>query len=855
MDIRLQEIANGAAGLYFLTYDNSQTASIPVTTTLRCVMTNFKKGPVNNLIYISKGDTEGFKKLFGDIDRRDERNGNFSHRTCLWLLENGPIVVCNLRSFDDEKDLAGMIGLSTTFGQVNDVINLTPFKSLFNTDRLWYNDPKRLLNQENKSILNIANVGSSDVSIFVRKSTVEGYDATIKEWYTSLNLDIPQFINPNDKISDSMIDVFIFKTNFGDNQRNMTNENYGHLFTEKGLKPYSEQNGVLVDSLDLLKQITDAQYIGNYTGSLIPGFINQAKQPMQIEQILNATVGTTGLSVKIDEAYMEDLGDWEPKDDNEPTTTEDAFSSKYRRPYAIDLTGHSYTKYENDAIKFDAVKNILSYKIGDIVEGSAVVGTTPWDLTLDDVYNADITKLPIFVNNIVANGKYSEFYMFDAVALHIGDNIVDSHGNFANVIDAKLVNSNKISDVATSDKIEYNLVKITLDSFAYIESVTPATDFSVTENGTDVWEFTTLGNVYKVKSLYEFTNTMLQAIVLPSYKPRSEQFCNGTSTQQGRILDVMNLPNMVKGFKNAQNLRFRYVIDAFKTFIEPNYKYQFTTLVKELSEKSTMFCRAILNEAFVDEMGTSINPYFKNSPTGIFDTRYIAQGGNPQLLSSNRYTKPKDGDVYSFFFGPGLRVNHQGSEIITPIAGLVGKAFLDKYTNKFPYTVTANNSGVINGANVIGVETDFDQDDRKYLERVGYNAIVNDLDKGLLIYGNNTAQTHIKTDLSKIHVSELVAFIQEQMMVIMKDYVFEWNDYQNRLEIKKRADNVMLQILSNRGIYWFENICDASNNGEEIIENDMGVLDTRIIAAKAGEKWVHRTYLERGSNIVGFEII
>lgn len=854
MDIRLQEIAHGAAGLYFLTYDNSQTASVPINTTLRCVMTNFKKGPVNNLVYISRGDTEGFKKLFGDIDRRDERNGNFSARTCLWLLENGPIVVCNLRSFDDAKDMAGVIGLSTTFAEENEVINLTPYKSLFNTDRLWYNDPKRLLQMPEKSILNIANVGSADVSVFIRKSTITGYDATIREWYTSLNLDIPTFINPNDKVSDSMVDVYIFKTNFGDNFKNMTNENYGHLFNKDGLKPLTEYNGQLVDSLNLLKQITDSQYVGNYTGSLIPGFINQARLPMQIEQILNSVTEITGISAKIDESYLEDIGDWQPRDNDAPQNPTDAFSSNYRKPFGVDLLGHSYAQYESGDIEFPLVNRILSHSSTTPVIGSVEITGKPWELELTDAYGADITSFPILVSDASVGENINEFYMFDSIGLHPGDNLVDANGNLVRVIDARLVNQTPLkSTEPDAEDIEYNLVKVKISGLPFIKSISPTTESIVI--GDETIELTTIGNLYKVKPLTEFSSSVLQAIVLPSYKPRQDQFCNGTATQQSRILDVMNLPNMVKGFKNAQNLRFRYVIDAFKTYIEPNYKGQYSQLVQELSERSTVFCRAIINEASVEDMGSSINPYFKNSPNGSFDTKYVAEGGNKLLLNSNRYTKAKDGDVYSFYFGPGLRVNHQGTEIIAPPAGIVGKAFLDKYTQRFPYTITANNSGAINGANVIGIETDFDQDDRKWLEHVGYNAIIQDGTRGLLIYGNNTGQTSIKTDLSKIHVSELVAFIQEQMLAILKDYIFEWNDYQNRLEIKQRADSVMLQILNNRGIYWYENICDGSNNTQDIIDNDMGVLDTRIIAAHGGEKWVHRTFLEKGSNIVGFEII
>ena len=65
----------------------------------------------------------------------------------------------------------------------------------------------------------------------------------------------------------------------------------------------------------------------------------------------------------------------------------------------------------------------------------------------------------------------------------------------------------------------------------------------------------------------------------------------------------------------------------------------------------------------------------------------------------------------------------------------------------------------------------------------------------------------------------------------------------------------MNQILDNGGVLYFENICSAANNTTEIIENDMGILDTIIVAGRGAEKWVHRTYLEKAGNISGFELL
>lgn len=1044
MDYTLQSIANQAPGFYFLTIDNSAVDSVPTTSTMRLVFINVPKGPVNSLVYVAKGDTAGFKAIFGDIDRRDERNGNFSIRTCLWALENGPILVCNLRAFDDTKDKAGMIGLTTTCGDINNPAQRVPYTKLYNTERLWFADPKQLLSQATSNWFNISNVGADDVSIFVRKSNVKGYDVTIKSWFDNMGRPCPAYVNPNDYVSDTMVDVFVFKTNFGDNIVNAANENYGYLFDENGLKPTVEQSGMTVDALSVLAGIADAQYVGKYTGSLIPGMIDSAGNSMQIQLEVNGATASTGLLSAFAEAKAEDLGDWEPeiedKDDENYFLNDNA-----KRPFAVDLVGHSlFHINKNGEVEplQKKISGILSYT-KETKTGKVNIDLAKSMIETTDVENADAITMDVFVDPATRQKNAFKFYVLDAVNLAYGDFVVGLDGNLKRVTRATAIGQKTIINglgtkvlpimpngevfpkndqgqfvypeiPVTAGKLVTSPTALGVDATAGgVTRITDDGDFRSTDDGvqtrevdapaevlyfplsdtepnaiatagmyltyvgpdfkadlenadgdTETVEFPSNsvfqvvgtsedGSLYKVlrepvtvaftggtpvefndaelplnqvdQTPYEVVltdkakaelaaeygqeynfslievedavnmganfdqkmvdaepitveldngvskelvkvsivkvnpifedNYRLNAIVLPAYKTRKDQFTNGTNTRQSSILDIMNQPNIVKGLKNSLDYRPRYLIDAFKSFIEPSYKYQFGVLAKELTEKSTIFTRAIINEAFVEDMMASKNPYFRKTPDSYFSTEYVETGGNRKLPGSNTYEKAKDGDRYCYFFGPGLTVDHYGASIVAPPAGVVSKAFLDKYSSAFPYTIVANKTGILTGSGVTGVEVDFDQDDRGPLSRVGYNAIIREMGTGIVIYGNDTAQYRVKTSMSKIHVSELIAFMQEQMLAIMKDYVFKFNDYQNRLEIKKRMDTVMSQILDNGGVLYFENICDASNNTNEIIENDMGIADTIIVAAHGMEKMVHRTYIEKGGNISGFEIL
>ena len=173
----------------------------------------------------------------------------------------------------------------------------------------------------------------------------------------------------------------------------------------------------------------------------------------------------------------------------------------------------------------------------------------------------------------------------------------------------------------------------------------------------------------------------------------------------------------------------------------------------------------------------------------------------------------------------------------------------------FPYTICANETGILSVNGMVSTENECTDDERDYLERMGYHPIITQENIGVTIYGNQTASQRVLSDLSKIHVSELILTIQEEMRKMLKNYVFKYNNYQTRLEIYTKAEEIMKQIYSNGGVYWYQNVIDTTNNTLEVINNSMGILDTQIVATKGGEKWVHRTYLETGAGIAGFELI
>jgi hypothetical protein len=336
---------------------------------------------------------------------------------------------------------------------------------------------------------------------------------------------------------------------------------------------------------------------------------------------------------------------------------------------------------------------------------------------------------------------------------------------------------------------------------------------------------------------------------LDGYTLNANQIPDGTLTRQNEILDVMYNTGIANALTDREVITFRYVVDSFEGGIEPASKLRLTKLAKN---RQSAF--AICNMPSVKQFRDSNNPLFKNPllPGTPFDARYIAEGGNLSLNPTNVFSLPgiADGANYSAFYGPYLVLREAGRNLNVPPAAYVSNLFIDKYTLALPYSIVAGpRRGVVTGAGLVGVEYNFDRTDLDSIEPFGYNAILNKRGFGLVINANQTAQQTIKSALSQIHVRELLIYVQDGIEAILKNYRWEFNTAQNRLEIKTLADNFMTQILSDGGVYDFQNIMDTTNNTPEIIDSNIGILDTYLEPVRGMGILVHRTTILKTGTI------
>ena len=413
--------------------------------------------------------------------------------------------------------------------------------------------------------------------------------------------------------------------------------------------------------------------------------------------------------------------------------------------------------------------------------------------------------------------------------IKVGQYLVQNFGGTGTATDispitgkSRLTRVISVSEITDPNSANYKKIKVTTNDPIYIRQNAAAGTYEV-ERYQSVENFVSHYHIHK----------------LSGYSLRPEQMPNGSIDRQNAILDVMYDTNIATALEDREVITFRYIVDSFEGGIEPATKIRLTKLAK--AQQSSL---AICNMPSVKQFRNSTNPIFKLDSQYSFDPVYIASGGNLAKNPSNVFSLPgiADGANYSAFYGPNLNIRENGTNLSVPPAAHVSNLYIDKYNLALPYSIVAGpRRGVVTGTGIVGVEYAFDRTDLDAIEPFGYNAILNKRGFGLTINANQTAQQTVKSALSQIHVRELLIYIQDGIEAILKNYRWEFNTAQNRLEIKTLADNFLTQILSDGGVYDFQNIMDTTNNTTEVIDSNIGILDTYLEPVRGMGILVHRT--------------
>ena len=477
----------------------------------------------------------------------------------------------------------------------------------------------------------------------------------------------------------------------------------------------------------------------------------------------------------------------------------------------------------------DYAENNWKWGLQEIIDGikEPVLSTTEYfDRSLLGLLNAGDCLLA--VDNTVDYNENEEHddidYYLDTVYVQETGTKYDDKGNF-----------------------KFHYVKLTGRPLIY-----PNDDDSK-QDTTELWENyletpDTYDNQYLVRidnALNQEIGTMkplyLEGYTYESAKPNGTGMYAKAEWQKNILSTLTTYKGLRTGLLNKSEIDYRYVIDTFESFPDASIKKELAYLCKE---KQSAFC--IANFPSVRTFTKCPYASFTDSK-GVFNVEYVVKGCNKKKSSSVSFSMPDDTEGASFiaFYTP-LKFSDGYLDTIVPAAGLVSNLFIEKYMTRQPYYIVAGpNYGRVNASGMIGPDYKYSMDELQIIEPFGVNCMVYRPNFGTFINANQTAKQIPLSALSKVHVRELVIYLQDEIAKVLQAYQWEFNNARTREAILSRANDICSRVMSNGGLQAYLNIMDESNNTPEIIDNEMAVLSTHIEPGMGCGKMVHELTLYR----------
>lgn len=810
MTINIARYNNKPAGIYREIINRSQRPDTPFNQS-RLVVGFSRKGPFNRPVLLNNIDES--RNLFGSPDKLLEKRGSFFQRTLEMSLENGPVYALNLRNLD-AQDLVEATDVSAKIGQEpsGDIEEIS-LRNLYNTDKFWFLEPDRLAPVgSGDSLIKFGNVSQRRFTVFMVKSDAEGFNLTADEWFGDNDEGRPAWMEDTDVVGDFHVRIVVVRGDYGPDryQALAAHPVFGQFFEYDPTDP--TKSGLRYQQLDNFIALTSVELIDEFEGSLIPGFRDQNGDDISVIGRINQVATSTGFLFHLDD---------------------DQFDSESTKP--INFIGST-----EDLSALDAIR-VLSYKIGsddadrqevlDLFEPDESPASPPGDpFNTATRFYVEFAGVPeswesgesYFEGDLTENNGI--FY----IALNDHTSTVDDEPgagiNYTDEWEVFTGTINATPQIRTGDYVTSadgsGLVRVTSaqrwQEGMYVTEV--RVDGAADISGDQVTKHTPINRLA----------THLEGFSLGGFTWSANHLPDGSwQSINERVLSVLSSGGVRQAIEDRKTNDFRYLVDSFSGGIETASKAIFTQICQN---KQNMV--ALLNAPSMEEFRDSTNPSFIDD-FGNLSTRLIREGG-AEGSGTFRYTLPSEaqGGYFGAFFGPHLIVRDGNTEITVPPAGAISNLFVQKFVTAQPWTIIAGNEWTISTQGLAAVEFDLSDDDRLHFERLGVNPILFKRGVGITIEGNLTAKQTPKSSLSSINGIEVVIYLQDQLEAILSQYQWKFNTEQTRLEIKNLADAVCQRVQSANGIFDFENVMDRSNNTDEVIDNEIGVLNTYIEVSK-----------------------
>lgn len=322
---------------------------------------------------------------------------------------------------------------------------------------------------------------------------------------------------------------------------------------------------------------------------------------------------------------------------------------------------------------------------------------------------------------------------------------------------------------------------------------------------------------------------------------------DGTAAKQKDIYKFIFDSGLDKAITSGEPLDVRHMVDSYEGEISESSKY-YVIKLGALHAKTLVF----VNSPSMKQFENSPDPTFVDPYTGLLNAQYIADGGNFQFAPPSFTYKLASGiekgvpiESFAIYTMPNLVIREGNKNKSIPPAAYVSNAYIRKFKSGNSYGLVAGKRGVIIEPEVVGVEYDLTDDDRKILEPIGYNLIVRRRGIGTMLFTNNTAYQKVQSALNNAHVRDTLITIEKDIERILFNFLFDFNDGITQIRVKTLVENYLDNVQSSRGLSWYRVTMDATNNTNEVMEANAGVIDIFVDFPRGIHKFINRITITR----------
>ena len=813
-----------ASGVYFIEIDNSIITSSNVQTALRMAVGFNMQGPFNRPVYISS--TEECNKLFGGIDRKMERRGCFTNRNIRTMLRKAPVYVMNMLNVDtsdkeSNKDTVGYTLLSLD-PKIESHTSKAPYAYMYDRTRFWIADDDAFVENtfvkgsdeidssvdtiEKAALFGVSNCGTRDISVIVRKSeSVNGYNLTFLDYYGNQD-DIPyKWINPNDFVSDYFVDVIAISGNWDKSK-------YPSFANDVVWSSYFSNDGLLKDKLNKFLRLDAVNVIGTWTGCILPNFTDKQGNMKSIDYLVNKKCNETGLIFGINQKAL------------------DLIALDGSTFFYDEVGDGKYDEEMDDLAKF--IPDMVGHKI-TLADASNGFSIMSYNIPHPDKF----IKIYTTVDASVDSSTQFVLSEKDGGEVNIGDYVRAKNGLMTRIIKKRGTRMD-LNDETSAIIYKFTTVDVVLGD-------SPVINAEIHKS---------YKSMYETLTLFALDGLKICNRHMPGYDKDGN-----VDVEAGvdKIYEMLNDKGIRRGLLNNDSIDFRYIVDTMAYGLKDQCGGKIHLANLALDKKH---CTALINAPSMTQFAQSDAPFFGDNwdksmgdPRPTFDVAYIPQGGNQDLVypaDTKSFTLPdfENGADHVGIFAPFFKYADGQRTILVPPAADVSNTFMNKFTGGDPYKTVANMNGIINNIQIVGLEYDFDETDRGYLEPFGINPIIN-RNGNILIYGDRTAYQLVNSDLSFLHVRELLNTIQISCKAVLDEYVFTYNIPTTRAEIITRINPILSAMKDSGALVRYEIECDDLNNDKEVIDNKFCIVDIGVWISQNMEKIVVPITLNRSTTV------